>query len=203
MGVIFVSGNLALDYVGTLNERFSTRVEQLRQPDDVGGWLVAAGVLDEAPVVTQAAYAGAITLREALFRAIAREIDGVDPRLTRQDRGTINAAAAVPPPTLTLTGDATVVRRGDVEAGLAAVARDGIALFRRTDGSALKWCADDACTHPFLDHSRGHRRRWCNMAGCGDRAKAAAYRRRRRAPSPTDLSELSGPMTQLSSDKSA
>ena len=70
---------------------------------------------------------------------------------------------------------------GDVSAGLSAVAREALALFRRTDGSVLKWCADEQCTHPFLDHSHGHRRRWCGMAGCGDRAKAAAYRARRRA----------------------
>ncbi|PYC65712.1 hypothetical protein C7C45_27955 [Micromonospora arborensis] len=30
--------------------------------------------------------------------------------------------------------------------------------------------------------SRGARRRWCGMRGCGDRAKAAAYRQRRRTP---------------------
>ena len=72
-------------------------------------------------------------------------------------------------------------RNGDLRSGLSAVARAAIALFERADDSVLKWCADDDCTHPFLDTSRGHRRRWCGMAGCGDRAKAAAYRARKRA----------------------
>jgi predicted RNA-binding Zn ribbon-like protein len=30
----------------------------------------------------------------------------------------------------------------------------------------------------FLDTTRGRRRRWCNMAVCGNRAKQAAHRDR-------------------------
>ena len=36
----------------------------------------------------------------------------------------------------------------------------------------------DRCTLWFLDVSRGHGRRWCSMALCGNRTKAEAYRRR-------------------------
>jgi len=179
VGIVFVGGNLALDFVGTLNERFSNRVEQLRTPADLGRWLVAAGVLDRAPDVRDDDLAGAIALREVLFSVIAREIDGATPRLTETERAMINAAAAVSPPTPALSKDGEVQRNGDVAAGLSAVARDAIGLFDRRDGSVLKWCADDNCTHPFLDNSHGHRRRWCGMAGCGDRAKAAAYRARK------------------------
>ncbi len=49
MGVVFVGGNLALDFVGTLNERFSSRVEQLRTPTDLGTWLVRAEPRCAAP----------------------------------------------------------------------------------------------------------------------------------------------------------
>jgi len=179
VGIVFVGGNLALDFVGTLNERFSSRVEQLRAPADLGQWLVAAGVLDRAPEVSEGDLTGAIALREVLFSVIAREIDGAAPRLTGAERAMINTAAAIPPPTPALASDGLVRRSGEVAAGLSAVARDAIGLFDRRDGSVLKWCADDDCTHPFLDSSHGHRRRWCGMAGCGDRAKAAAYRARK------------------------
>ena len=179
MGVIFVSGNLALDYVGTLNERSAARVEQLRTPADLGDWLVAAGVLDAAPAVSPAELTDAIELREALFRVVAREIDGRGAP-TAAERTLINRAAGQPPPVPVLSPAGQVSHEGDLAAGLSAVARDAIALFERTDGSVLKWCADDDCTHPFLDRSRGHRRRWCEMGGCGDRAKAAAYRARHR-----------------------
>ncbi|HSU37865.1 MAG TPA: CGNR zinc finger domain-containing protein [Propionibacteriaceae bacterium] len=179
MGIVFVGGNLALDFVGTLNERFSRQVEQLRTPADLGHWLVAAGVLDRAPDVREDDLVQAIALREILFDVIAREIAGAMPRLTDTERDTINAAAAVPPPIPALSSGGAVQRNGEVAAGLSAVARDAIGLFDRRDGSELKWCADDDCTHPFLDSSHGHRRRWCGMAGCGDRAKAAAYRARK------------------------
>ena len=39
----------------------------------------------------------------------------------------------------------------------------------------------ERCTAWFLDVSRGHRRRWCSMAICGNRAKAANHRAQGRA----------------------
>jgi predicted RNA-binding Zn ribbon-like protein len=181
VGVAFVGGNLALDFVGTLNERFSTRVEQLRTPADLGHWLVRAGVLDEPPPVSEDELAAAVALRETVFAVVARQIDRPGEEPSAAERELVNAAAAAPPPVPVLVAGNAVQQVGDVSAGLSAVARAAVALFRRTDGSILKWCADERCTHPFLDHSHGHRRRWCGMAGCGDRAKAAAYRARRRA----------------------
>jgi predicted RNA-binding Zn ribbon-like protein len=53
----------------------------------------------------------------------------------------------------------------------------GSAVDRR---ALLRRCDDPKCTRLFIDRSRGGRRRWCDMKGCGDRAKAAAYRRRHR-----------------------
>jgi hypothetical protein len=43
--------------------------------------------------------------------------------------------------------------------------------------SAVGLCAAEACGWVFLDPS--HRRRWCTMAVCGNRAKAARFKRRR------------------------
>jgi len=42
----------------------------------------------------------------------------------------------------------------------------------------LKVCGDDGCRWAFYDHSRNRSRSWCNMASCGNRAKARSYRRR-------------------------
>jgi predicted RNA-binding Zn ribbon-like protein len=46
------------------------------------------------------------------------------------------------------------------------------------DFSNIKACEGPACTLMFADHTRGHARRWCSMAICGNRAKQAAHRRR-------------------------
>ena len=49
------------------------------------------------------------------------------------------------------------------------------------DFSHVKACEGPACTLLFADHTRGHRRRWCSMAQCGNRAKQAAHRHRVKA----------------------
>lgn len=49
------------------------------------------------------------------------------------------------------------------------------------DFSQVKACEGPACTLLFADHTRGHARRWCSMALCGNRAKQAAHRHRLKA----------------------
>jgi predicted RNA-binding Zn ribbon-like protein len=49
--------------------------------------------------------------------------------------------------------------------------------------ASVKACPGDGCGWLFLD--RTGRRRWCIMSACGNRAKVAAYARRRRAGRPT------------------
>jgi predicted RNA-binding Zn ribbon-like protein len=49
------------------------------------------------------------------------------------------------------------------------------------DFSHVKACEGPACTLMFADHTRGHARRWCSMAICGNRAKQAAHRSRLKA----------------------
>jgi predicted RNA-binding Zn ribbon-like protein len=40
-------------------------------------------------------------------------------------------------------------------------------------------CAGEDCSWLFLDTTRNHSRRWCDMKGCGNRAKARAFYRRK------------------------
>jgi predicted RNA-binding Zn ribbon-like protein len=49
------------------------------------------------------------------------------------------------------------------------------------DFAQVKACEGPACTLLFADHIRGHARRWCSMAICGNRAKQAAHRNRLKA----------------------
>ena len=51
------------------------------------------------------------------------------------------------------------------------------------DFSQVKACEGATCTLLFADHTRGHARRWCSMALCGNRAKQAAHRSRLKAHS--------------------
>jgi predicted RNA-binding Zn ribbon-like protein len=49
------------------------------------------------------------------------------------------------------------------------------------DFQYVKACQGSTCTLLFVDRTRGHARRWCSMAICGNRAKQAAHRNRRKA----------------------
>jgi predicted RNA-binding Zn ribbon-like protein len=46
------------------------------------------------------------------------------------------------------------------------------------DFTHVKACEGPPCTLLFIDRTRGHARRWCSMAVCGNRAKQAAHRNR-------------------------
>ena len=47
------------------------------------------------------------------------------------------------------------------------------------DFRLIRACNGRACTLLFLDRTKAHGRRWCSMAVCGNRAKAAAHRARK------------------------
>lgn len=56
---------------------------------------------------------------------------------------------------------------------------EAIAQFVCTeDFSNIKACEGTTCTLLFADRTRGHARRWCSMAICGNRAKQSAHRKR-------------------------
>ena len=53
-------------------------------------------------------------------------------------------------------------------------------LLCHADFSSVRHCEGPGCTLWFLDVSKGHRRRWCSMAVCGNRTKVAQHRARKR-----------------------
>lgn len=53
-------------------------------------------------------------------------------------------------------------------------------LLCHADFTQVRQCEGTGCTLWFLDVSKGHKRRWCSMAICGNRAKVAQHRARQR-----------------------
>ena len=51
------------------------------------------------------------------------------------------------------------------------------------DPERIRICDNDTCRWVFYDTSRTGRRRWCDMATCGNRAKAARHRAKSKAAS--------------------
>jgi predicted RNA-binding Zn ribbon-like protein len=73
------------------------------------------------------------------------------------------------------------LRRPTPEALLFPIGEALAQLVCTEDFSNVKACEGDPCTLLFADRTRGHARRWCSMAICGNRAKQAAHRHRAKA----------------------
>lgn len=179
----FVGGRACLDFVATVAERGTTALERLRTPADLQRWIGQAHLVDRPPTVSPAQLAHARAVREALFSVVAAAVDATTvPSAVRE---LLNTTVQHPGVVVRLGPAGGVERGGDLEAVLADLVRDCFGLLSSPERTALSWCADERCTRVFVDTSRGRRRRWCGMSGCGDRAKAAAYRRRRTGASST------------------
>ncbi|MEE1938785.1 ABATE domain-containing protein [Streptomyces sp. TRM 70361] len=164
----------------TERARRGTPVELLPTPDALSVWTAAAGMLDSPAPAGAADLARAIRLREAVYRLAHAAATGTP--LRPEDCGTVNeAAAAHPPVRVELRPDGTVRRTGTVDAVLSSLARATVTLLGGATPGLLKECAWSDCTRLYLDRSHRGSRRWCDMAGCGNRAKAAGHRARRTA----------------------
>lgn len=174
----FPCGTRPLDFAATLRaRRESEPYEFLRMPGDLDDWLSQSGLRSGGALATGGDFADAIELREAVYTLAWHRMHG-EP-LPPAPLAVVNAAAAVAPVAPRLDADG-VVREGSVAACLADLAREAVDLFGGPDVGLLRECSRPECTQVYLDRSRGHRREWCSMQSCGNRAKAAAYRARRR-----------------------
>ncbi|AFU06221.1 CGNR zinc finger domain-containing protein [Nocardia brasiliensis] len=170
----FVSGNLALDFAGTVKARSTTFDDSLRTPADLADWFRAAELLDRVSDCDAATFEQAVRLREAAYRMAVAKAHGetfADP-----DRRLVNELAKGEIPMLSLRPDGTLRRSGPPATALAAIARAAIELLGSP--ATVKECGRDACTRLYVDASRGGTRRWCDMTICGNRAKSAAFRAR-------------------------
>ncbi len=172
-----MAGNLALDFVATVAERRTTAVERVPTPAALAQWFVDAGVVDAPPAISERGHGEALALRETIWGLLSA--DPAHP-LDVGAVSLVNGYAGAGVPVAALAADRSVTTSGDLDSCLASVARAAVDAFRPENAAHLKWCEGVDCTRPFLDASRASNRRWCGMAGCGDRAKAAAYRARKR-----------------------
>jgi predicted RNA-binding Zn ribbon-like protein len=202
----FVAGRLWLDFVNTddaartrASERRGERLDALDAFDRFMRWLVAAGVLDGERAVallrraTQQPTGASAALYEArrmrnVLRALAEKGDRSgkpsDPvtqlAITEINRilGRSTGSRRVEP--LSDGGfSRNFVTAGDVFAALLAPIIETAADALVTGELArVHKCANASCGRVFHDGSRNGKRRWCDMATCGNRAKAARHRRK-------------------------
>jgi predicted RNA-binding Zn ribbon-like protein len=75
-----------------------------------------------------------------------------------------------------------------IDDALARLAEPLVDEIRAGNADRIRICDNDTCRWIFYDESRAGRRRWCDMASCGNRAKAARHRARMKAAAATQPS---------------
>jgi len=61
------------------------------------------------------------------------------------------------------------------------LARSANELLQSAELEKLRGCGDPECRWLFLDTSKNHTRRWCDMAVCGNRMKARRFKAQHKA----------------------
>lgn len=194
----FVGDHPALDFLNTVAAPSGTPIEWIGTGRDLVGWLLQAGAIGEAD---QANILGkwpetkldkiaeeAVALREWFRGVLAQAKAGGLASIARKDVDHLNAMLARGSTFEQVeahTGDGHwhVVSnrpwREPVEL-LSVVASTIAELLAAGDFDLIRKCENPPCTLWFYDRTKGHRRRWCSQAVCGNRSKVAAFRERQR-----------------------
>jgi predicted RNA-binding Zn ribbon-like protein len=189
---------LCLDFVNSRQRRRSGgSTDRLDSYARLVNWARDAGALAEPearrllreavrrPAAAAAVLDRGVTLREAIYRVVSAIADR---RLARtSDLNVLNAEIAA------AGGAMRLAPRGErfqwawnatgapLERPLWSVARSAGDVLASGLLSAVRQCPASDCGRLFLDRSRNRTRRWCDMRGCGNRAKARRYYARRRS----------------------
>jgi predicted RNA-binding Zn ribbon-like protein len=193
----------ALDFVNTLDDRFlpSGTIEMLRSYDDLLAFAQQSGLLDAASIralKTKASDAAArrvlgsaLRVREALATVFYGSLSGHGKDtgealelLQRQYAVALEHQRLVPQSGSSNTGriaGATWVWKSpepNLELPVWLITQYAVALLTSGAIEHVHACASDRCRWLFLDTSKNHSRRWCDMTICGNRMKARRFHAR-------------------------
>jgi len=190
---VFFGNSPWLDFVDTELSHRGESLELLSGFEDLLRWAREAGLIDDAQNRAIAEAARGPASRVALMRE-ARELrTGLRKAAERLSRGEgpaaallvrVNALLAEQPRALSLRRSGKGWRleshgpMSGPRAILARVAEDFARFLARADLKLVRRCASERCNIFFYDASKNHKRRWCSMDYCGNRAKAAGHRAR-------------------------
>lgn len=195
MEPLFIGSHPAADFLNTAFQPHGERIEIIGDGKALLEWLQAAGVLDaeraarlsrklgakgldaaasEVRKLRESMRAWLMRWRTAPGRDYQAEIANLNKLLEH-----LNVRHEV---TRTKEGLERVTRFevDSVDELLAVLASQIGDLLTEEDPGLLKSCSGDGCTLWFLDRTKAHRRMFCSAAGCGNRAKVAAFRERQR-----------------------
>jgi len=192
------SGHPVLEFTNTVSNHASEHPgEKLFNYEDLLAWMGKVGLLHEEqlqmlmrkaatqPKESAAIFAKSLELRESVYRIFVAKTKGKSP--AEEDLTILNALLT------RLTSGAQIVYHSGrfdwewnfdesaLEAPLWVIVLSAVDLMT---SEHLKWlgqCADEeGCGWLFVDTSKNHSRRWCDINDCGNRAKQRRYQQRAR-----------------------
>lgn len=187
----FVGGHRVLDFVNTVTGRDQTPRDWVPDYKAYLGWLDASSAFPTLdlkalarraginPVAAKRALKDTRRFREALFAVFAAfaSHDEVDSEqvdvVERRWRRAVNFRRLVAAPAQLEFAYHSDVAGLDLPTHLIAV--DAVALLEVLPSKRLRMCAGSNCSWLFFDHSKAGRRKWCDMATCGNVAKARRF----------------------------
>jgi predicted RNA-binding Zn ribbon-like protein len=193
----WIGGSLCLDFTNTVgNHRAAQPREKLASFKDLITWARTAKILDEpastemlrqatmVPAQAERLLHLAVDFREGLYRAFCDVSQGRQP--SKCDLDVINGLLARTPITLQIGAEGerlVCFRTGcmlDEARLLGPVAWSAAELLGSSETlSKVRQCAGEECGWLFLDQTKNHTRRWCDMDDCGSKAKAKRYYRKK------------------------
>lgn len=199
-----LGGRLCLDFANTVHcYREDDILDELKSYADLVAWSRQAGVISERearrllrkaaehPLKADKVFERAKALRNAIFRIFAAIAKEQAPE--RDDLALLNTALAeaMMRARVVATADGfewswAEDERDALEQMLWPIARSAADLLTSDEVSRTRECGGDTCTWLFMDTSKNRSRRWCDMKGCGNRAKSRRHYERRRASTATN-----------------
>jgi predicted RNA-binding Zn ribbon-like protein len=186
----------AFEFLNTLDLKDGALVEGLTTLETAAAWLADAGVVPDATAVTSLARSpaarGATLERLTKTRTALRDVAHAVAHEERPARAAIDEVnrALEARERVELVAADDGVRLGHSHVGdlvddvLARIAEPIVREIGSGRDDRFRICANETCRWIFFDESRPGNRRWCDMATCGNRAKARRHRARRKTQAP-------------------
>jgi predicted RNA-binding Zn ribbon-like protein len=188
----FLGGQLCLDFANTLSDRpTAAPVELLHTYEDLLIWSQQANILNDGETVRMQVLAedqparaanwlvSIKQVRELLYRIFSTLASGEtaqteDMHQFNQILAQTMAHACLVSSETGFTWDWTA-DQDRLGYPLWPIVRSAANLLTSPELSKMRICASDDCGWLFLDTSKNHSRRWCDMKSCGNRAKARRH----------------------------
>ncbi len=191
-----IAGNVPLDFVNTLDDRHTQPKELLEHYDDLARFGEDTGLLDpiqadrlvkrssKFPELAEEALRRAKQLREAIhdvFWALINHRAVPAAALATLNADARTAAAHLHLVPINGAFEWSFDDLDDFDIFLWQIARSAADLLSSDQLPFVRACSSKECEWFFLDTSKNHHRRWCDMKRCGNRAKVRKFYAKQKA----------------------